>query len=173
MVAITETLAGTPTPLMSCGFLKVPGHESGFMLGCIVVGGTGEPSHEVMHQLPHGGQEVREWILQLVGTLGNPQLIGHGGQKVHELILQLMGTRGNPELIPLGGHVLGGLTTQLSVPRRRHASGILPQRSRQAEWVHLVCIGLQRIGSIGRQTLGPRMQRSGRLRLSMMMSRPP
>ena len=60
-----------------------------------------------MHQLRHGGQEVHEWILQLVGTLGNPQLIGHGGQKVHELILQLMGTRGSPGLITLGGHVLG------------------------------------------------------------------
>ena len=88
------------------------------MLRWIVVGGIGEPSHEL--------------ILQLIGTRGNPQL-RHGGQKVHELILQLIGTLGNPQLNrPLGPLVLGALTKQLSVPRGRHTTGIVPQRSRQA-----------------------------------------
>ena len=79
--------------------LRVPqclGHESGFLLGCIVVGGTGEPPDKVMHQLRHGGQEVHELILQLIGTRGNPQLNRHGGQEV--------GTRGNRQLIGHRGY---------------------------------------------------------------------
>ena len=98
-----------------------------------MVGGTGEPPDEVMHQLRHGGQEVHELILQLIGTLGNPQLNRHGGQEVgtrgnRQLIghrgytvpavLQKMWTRGNPQMRSLGGHVLGALTTQLSDPQR-------------------------------------------------------
>ena len=130
-------IASTPTPLMSCKFLKVPGHESGILLGCIVVGGTGEPPDKVMHQLRHGGQEVHELILQLVGTLGNPQLNRHGGQEVgtrgnrqlnghrgHTVPailfqnLQKMSTRGAPQMRSLHGHVLGALTTKLCGPQR-------------------------------------------------------
>ena len=122
---------------MSCKFLKVPGHESGFLLGCSVVGGTGKPPDKVMHQLRHVGQEVNELILQLIGTLGNPQLNRHGGQEVgtrgnRQLIghrgytvpavlhkvLQKMWTRGAPQVRSLHGHVSGALTTKLSGPPR-------------------------------------------------------
>ena len=109
---------------------QVLGDESGFILRWFVVGGIGKPSRDIRSraQIRHiGCQKVHHLIRQLIGTLGCPQLRHMCGQKVHHMIRQLIG--------PLGGQVLGVLMKQLSVPRGRHATGIMPKRSGQA-----VCI---------------------------------